>query len=226
MYPSKKLSPKHYGPFSVDHIISPVVYCLCLPKTWKIHNVFHASYLLPVSETLEHGENFPRPPPELIEGEKEWEVEQILGIHKFGHNKTTQYRVRWKGYLAADNTWEPEENIHTPELIEQYHKTANIKTLCLRQTIMMSTPNSPVLLAKQGPPSPPSSPDHYSFDQDRDVDQLTDQVDTLQLDDTLGTCLGESGPQTPQIYSDRTDHSLQSFASLLSDMITTTTNPD
>jgi hypothetical protein len=56
---------------------------------------------------------------------------------------------------------------------------------------MTSTPNSPVLPAKPGPPSPPSSPDHYSFDQDRDVDQLTDQVDALQLDDTLGTRLGE-----------------------------------
>ena len=41
----------------------------------------------------EHSENFPRPPPELIEGEKEWKVEQILGMRKFGRNKQTQYRV-------------------------------------------------------------------------------------------------------------------------------------
>jgi hypothetical protein len=110
-YPSKKLSPKRYGPFTITQIISPVTYKLHLPETWKIHDVFHTLYLSPVSETQEHGENFPRPPPELIEGEKEWEVKQILGMHKFGHNKKTQYRIRWKGYSAAEDTWEPEENI-------------------------------------------------------------------------------------------------------------------
>jgi hypothetical protein len=86
-YPSKKLSPKHYGLFAVTQIISPVVYKLHLPKTWRIHDVFHASYLSPVCETPEHGENFPRPPPELIEGEKEWEVKQILGVCKFGQTR-------------------------------------------------------------------------------------------------------------------------------------------
>jgi hypothetical protein len=84
---------------------------LCLPGTWKIHDVFHVSYLSLVSETQEHGENFSKPPPELIEGEKEWEVEQILGMQKFGCNKKTQYRVWWKEYAVADDTWEPEENI-------------------------------------------------------------------------------------------------------------------
>jgi len=50
-----------------------------LPETWGIHDVFHASLLTPYKETDEHGTNFLEPPPELIEGEEEWEVEQILG---------------------------------------------------------------------------------------------------------------------------------------------------
>jgi hypothetical protein len=70
-YPSKKLSPKRYGPFVITQVISPVAYKLRLPGMWKIHDMFHAMYLSPVSEMQEHGENFPEPPPELIKGEKE-----------------------------------------------------------------------------------------------------------------------------------------------------------
>jgi hypothetical protein len=58
--------------------ISPVVYRLKLPPHWTLHNVFHASLLMPYRETLKHGINFHEPPPELIEGEEEYEVERVL----------------------------------------------------------------------------------------------------------------------------------------------------
>jgi hypothetical protein len=78
-YDSPKLSPKQYGPFEVVAKISPVEYKLQLPDTWQIHDVFHVSLLMPFTETKEHGQNFIKPPPDKIEGEEEWEVEQILG---------------------------------------------------------------------------------------------------------------------------------------------------
>jgi hypothetical protein len=74
-----KLSPKQYRPFVVAAKISPVTYKLHLPEMWQIHNVFHALLLMPFTETKEHGQNFIKPPPDKIEGEEEWEVEQILG---------------------------------------------------------------------------------------------------------------------------------------------------
>jgi len=46
--------------------------------------VFHTSLLTPYKETNEHGTNFLEPPPELIKGEEEWEVEQILRKRHFG----------------------------------------------------------------------------------------------------------------------------------------------
>ena len=72
-----KLNPKCYGPFRVIKEISPVVYQLQLPPSWNIHPVFHASLLSPYSETPSHDPNFSRPPPDLINNEEEYEVEQI-----------------------------------------------------------------------------------------------------------------------------------------------------
>ena len=79
-----KLSPRRYGPFEVVAKISHVAYKLKLPVTWKIHNVFHASLLTPYKETDQHGPNFLEPPPDITEGEPEWEVEQILQSRCFG----------------------------------------------------------------------------------------------------------------------------------------------
>jgi len=79
-----KLTPKRLGPFKIIKEISPVVYQLALPANWRIHDVFHASLLNLYHETKAHGPNFTRPPPDLIEGEEEYEVERIVAHRKFG----------------------------------------------------------------------------------------------------------------------------------------------
>jgi len=77
-YQATKLAPKCYGPFEITREISPIAYQLRLPIAWNIHNVFHASLLSPYRETNAHGPNYSRPPPDLIEGEEEYEVEKIV----------------------------------------------------------------------------------------------------------------------------------------------------
>jgi hypothetical protein len=65
----------------VIDVINLVVFHLELPPQWKqkkVHPVFHASLLSPYKETEEYGANFPEPPPDLVEGEEEYEVEQVL----------------------------------------------------------------------------------------------------------------------------------------------------
>jgi hypothetical protein len=47
------------------------------PPQWNIHPVFHASLLMPYVETMEHGENYSRPPPDMIEGKEQYEVKAI-----------------------------------------------------------------------------------------------------------------------------------------------------
>ena len=97
-----------------------MAYQLQLPPSWKIHIVFHVSYLSPFRETTEHRTNFIEPPPDIIDGEPEWEVEQVIGRRYYGRKKEKQYRIRWKGYSAAHDTWEPATNIHAPELVRQF----------------------------------------------------------------------------------------------------------
>ena len=118
-----KLAPKRYGPFRVIKEISPVAYQIQLPPSWNIHDVFHASLLRPYHETAAHGPNFSRPPPDLINGEEEYEVERIVNHRRHGRSRTLQYLIKWKGYPESDNTWEPASQVHAPDLIKSYQKS-------------------------------------------------------------------------------------------------------
>src|SRR5712671_4494624 len=121
-YQTPKLAPKRQGPFNVVDVVSPVAYHLQLPAAWNIHDVFHASLLTPYREMASHGPNFTRPPPDLVQGNEEFEVETIINHRFFGRRKALQYLIKWKGYPSSDNTWEPVDNVHTPEIVKQYHQ--------------------------------------------------------------------------------------------------------
>ncbi len=120
MHPTFKLAPKRYGPFPITKRISVTTYALKLPPQWRIHPVFHASLLMPYKETPIHGTNFPEPPPDLIEGEPEWEVEQIVNTRRYWNQ--TQFLIKWKGYFDAHNSWEPEKNLNATEIVGEYYK--------------------------------------------------------------------------------------------------------
>jgi len=84
LYPTSKLAPKRYGPFPIKQVLSTVTYELELPPQWKIHPVFHANLLTPYRETALHRTNYTQPPPDLIAGEAEYKVEQILDTRRQG----------------------------------------------------------------------------------------------------------------------------------------------
>ena len=77
-YQAPKLAPKRHGPFVIIKRVSPVAYQLQLPIAWTIHDVFHASLLTPYRKNEAHGPNYTRPPPDLITGEAEYEVESVI----------------------------------------------------------------------------------------------------------------------------------------------------
>ena len=57
----------------------------------------------------------------MVDREEEYEVKAIMGHRFFGRGCKLQYLVWWKGYLAADDTWELEEQVFAPKLCEVYH---------------------------------------------------------------------------------------------------------
>jgi hypothetical protein len=122
LYPTAKLGPKRYGPFKILKQLSAAVYRVEIPRHWKIHNVFHANLITPYKETELHGPSFSRPPPTLIEGEEEFEVEKIIDMKQMGRGRKTHYLIKWKGYPTSDNSWEPKENVRAPELIREFHE--------------------------------------------------------------------------------------------------------
>ena len=101
-----KIGPWREGLFEIFDILGPLTYQLKLLNLWHIHNVFHAVLLWPYVENDVHGANFPRPPPELLEGEEVYEVESILKHRHRGRGY--QYLIKWKGYPITNATWEAE----------------------------------------------------------------------------------------------------------------------
>jgi len=121
-HPNYKLHPKRFGLFEVTAALGKVTYQLQLPSTWRIHNAFHASLLLPYYETGVHGVNYSEPTLDLIDGELEWEVEAILNSKRSGQKDELYYLIKWAGYSNANNSWEPMEHLRAPNLIKQFHR--------------------------------------------------------------------------------------------------------
>ena len=118
--PSRKLSPQRYGPFKVIQQISLVAYRIELPQTMKIHDVFHIDLLIPHCQTEAYRKTFPQPPPELIDGKKEYEIKEIIDQHTDKQRRKNQYLVSWVEYPTSENSWVDELDIHTPELLDEY----------------------------------------------------------------------------------------------------------
>src|SRR6266850_5237078 len=136
----KQTCSQAYGTFPDHKVVSPVAYQLALPAAWCIHDVFHASLLSPYHETQAHGPNFSRPPPDLIDGEEEYEVERIAAHRYHGKSRSLQYLIKWKGYPEADNTWEPADQIHAPDILKAYHRRNPLE--CIKRTLLAQNTNS------------------------------------------------------------------------------------
>ena len=62
------------------------------------------------------------PPPDLIDGEEEYKIEEILQSRKFGRGHRVQYLIKWKGYPDSDNQWVNWDNLHANEALVDFKK--------------------------------------------------------------------------------------------------------
>jgi len=62
------------------------------------------------------------PPPllEIVDGEEEWVVEEILDSRMV--NRRLCYLVKWEGFGVEHNSWEPWDNVHAPELVVDFYR--------------------------------------------------------------------------------------------------------
>jgi hypothetical protein len=122
-HPKAKLAPRRHGPFKIISVWG--VNCkLQLPKSWRIHPVFHNSLISPYKETTAHGPNFTRPPPEIVQGEDDhYEVEKVLQSKLMPNKRGILYLAKWKGYPDSENSWLPASGMKQAQaLVKQFHQ--------------------------------------------------------------------------------------------------------
>ena len=95
--------PKYVGPFPILRMVGDNACELELPEAMKIHPVVN------VSQVKKYHGSLQRPPPIEIDGEEEYEVEDILDHRRSGRGY--QYLVSWTGYDASENQWLPEREL-------------------------------------------------------------------------------------------------------------------
>lgn len=71
------------------------------------------------------------------DSEKEWVVERIIDYVE-DEEDGGLYRIRWKGFGAKDDTWEPESNLSCKGLIEKFKRQMdndpNVDAMELRES--------------------------------------------------------------------------------------------
>jgi hypothetical protein len=121
--PSQKLAHRYLGPYVVQRRVGRNAYRLRLPTSMsRLHPVFNVVKLLPAPEDPIPGRRaHPPPPPEIVDGEEHYIVEQILDS-RFVRGRL-QFLVKWEGYGYEENTWVPEQDVSAPDKLREFYRT-------------------------------------------------------------------------------------------------------
>ena len=85
-----------------------------------IHPVFNVVKLLPVRDDPIPGRwTKPPPPPEIVDGDEHYVVEQILDSWFIWGQ--SHFLIKWEGYGYEENTWVPEGDVSAPGKIREFY---------------------------------------------------------------------------------------------------------
>ena len=125
--PSKKLSEKNLGPYTIIAQVGSLSFTLCLPDSMHaVHPVFHVSQLEPAIPNTISNRNQPPLPPVEVDSEPEFEISEILNTKVDRQHKTCKllYLVCWSGYEGTDEetSWLLTTELgNATELVNDFH---------------------------------------------------------------------------------------------------------
>jgi hypothetical protein len=105
--------------YQIDHIIEHSIskndaqenlQALCL----SCHSVKTRRFMIQTEDKSEDNKS----------DEKVYEIETLLDKRK--KKNKTEYLVKWKGYKFSESTWEPKDNICSPNIIKNFEKEYKI----------------------------------------------------------------------------------------------------
>jgi hypothetical protein len=119
--PTAKFSHRWLGPYKILSKVNTNAFKLSLPKEMQnIHPVFHVNLLRKFKKSEIEGQAQTPPPPVIIEGHEEFEVNEILNKRK--RRGKVEYLVSWTNYGPEYDTWEPEQGlIHAQEAVKEFN---------------------------------------------------------------------------------------------------------
>jgi len=116
--PTKKLIERYVRPYVIEEIVLLNAVKLRLPSLMKIHLVVNVSWIVRYKEQVK-GQKKEEGKLVEVEGVEEWEIEKILNKKKM--RGVEKYLIRWKGFMAEEDTWERRENLkNAEELIKEF----------------------------------------------------------------------------------------------------------
>lgn len=141
-----KLLPKYDGPFEITANLSPVMYRIRLPSSYRIHNIVNIAHLELYNPSPQS--YHPRPVIPIQRAEtaaQEWEVDSIVDerTRRRGLRRIKQYRVRYNGFGPQDDEWVPKSFLkNAPDVLSTWelgNLERDVLRLFLRCLLNLST---------------------------------------------------------------------------------------
>jgi Chromo (CHRromatin Organisation MOdifier) domain len=123
--PCPKLNAKKPGPFAIKRQVNPLAFELQLPTESKLHNVFHASLLVPHHTSTE----IPREATTTSDSPEDMGLAFEVGYYEVGdiidskhEGGSLHYLVLWKDMPPTEATWKPAANVAMAQpLVDAFH---------------------------------------------------------------------------------------------------------